>query len=380
MNHLDLDAILDECVGRIRQGATLEDCLADYPTKRGELATLLTLSAHLLALPELSASSEATVAGKDKMLAAATAVFASPAAPPTHLPFIAWKQRLTRSLNKERITMQLIWRATALALLVFIIGSGFAIGASAQSLPGEALYPVKRAWEGTQLTLTFDPQARQDLETQFQTQRYQEIQRLIAAGQPALVEFEGVLETISPGEWLVNGIKLQINANTAVTGSPAVGRLLQIKARVLSTGKLLAMAIHVNDDVVTVSWPAYPPTQTPTNQPQITPTVHPTKTPRVTPPGEPSSTPPNEPSPTPPCSPSHCTTPTPPITPTCVPGANCDPHTPTPHSTVTPPCDPVRCGTHTPLPPTVTATPPHEPSPTPPNCQPGACPTPTPHA
>lgn len=409
MNHPDEDVTIDECVERLRRGETVADWLASYPAADGEWAALVTMAAQLVALPELSPTPAATAVGKEKMLAAATAVFAPPTPTPVHNPFIAWVQTLTRPLSKEKITMQRIWQATALALFVFLIGSVLAVGASAQSLPGELLYPVKRSWENTRLTLTFDEQARQAMQTQFQTQRLQEIEALISSGQSATVEFTGVLEAISEGKWLVSGLEVQVNADTAVTGSPAVGYRVRIRAHILNSGALLALAAHVDDVISVISQPPTPTathahTATPhhTVTPVATHTPHPTRTPHPTKTAHPPTptcrpakcaTPTHDPTAT--CAPAHCAThtphpptatATPPNAPTatCVPGGNCSSPTPPPT------CEPANCATHTPHPPT--PTPPNAPTatcvpgtncgthtPVPPTCEPAHCATHTPH-
>lgn len=62
----------------------------------------------------------------------------------------------------------------AVFLLVLSIGLGSAMAASAQSLPGSPLYPVKRAGESLQLTFSFDPGRRAELHSAFALRRLDE--------------------------------------------------------------------------------------------------------------------------------------------------------------------------------------------------------------
>ncbi|MBU0704336.1 MAG: hypothetical protein KKC18_10775 [Chloroflexi bacterium] len=96
----------------------------------------------------------------------------------------------TRSLEIEkpqRRKMRLLLKAVA-AVMAVVVGAG-AIGggavlASADSLPGAALYPVKLAVEDTRLALTTDPAAQAELTMAFTAERAEEMQRLVAQGEP----------------------------------------------------------------------------------------------------------------------------------------------------------------------------------------------------
>jgi hypothetical protein len=70
MNQLDLLAIFDECIGRLRRGDSVQTCLADYPEQAGRLAPELALSADLLALSPLVPAPESVQRGYERMMAA----------------------------------------------------------------------------------------------------------------------------------------------------------------------------------------------------------------------------------------------------------------------------------------------------------------------
>ncbi|HEY4746110.1 MAG TPA: DUF5667 domain-containing protein, partial [Steroidobacteraceae bacterium] len=73
--------------------------------------------------------------------------------------------------------------AFAGALAVALLTGGLtSAAASANSLPGDAFYPIKLGVEGAQLAVTFDAGARARLHAQFAQVRLTEAQRLVAAG------------------------------------------------------------------------------------------------------------------------------------------------------------------------------------------------------
>jgi hypothetical protein len=71
-------------------------------------------------------------------------------------------------------------RAGALILVLVFAGT---TGASASSLPGDALYAVKRATEDMQVALTFDEVARMQLLSQLADRRLEELAE-VATGRP----------------------------------------------------------------------------------------------------------------------------------------------------------------------------------------------------
>lgn len=69
----------------------------------------------------------------------------------------------------------------AAALSAGLLGAGV-LAASAQTLPGDPLYQVKRGAEEVQLTLTLDPAANARLRLDLANRRLSEARRLSAAG------------------------------------------------------------------------------------------------------------------------------------------------------------------------------------------------------
>ena len=130
-----LEDILDICIDRMARGATPEQCLASYPELAEELGPLLAMARGLQGATTQEPSEEARVAVRRRL---ETALRERREAKPKTVPFWGdpWKGWVT---------------AGALALILFFGGFGV-VQASSDSLPGQALYPVKRAVEWVRLS------------------------------------------------------------------------------------------------------------------------------------------------------------------------------------------------------------------------------------
>jgi hypothetical protein len=90
------------------------------------------------------------------------------------------RARARRPRNSGVLALPLRW-AIALALLAFLFLSAGTVAASTNSLPGETLYPVKRASESAQLFLA-SPADRAALHATFAGRRLNEIAALVERG------------------------------------------------------------------------------------------------------------------------------------------------------------------------------------------------------
>ncbi|RMF28163.1 MAG: hypothetical protein D6759_16395, partial [Chloroflexi bacterium] len=156
----DIETLLEECLLQLRAGASVEECLARYPEQAEALRPYLTLMAEIRALPRPQARPEAVRAGRERMLAALAAKKQA-APPPTLL------ERIGQFLGGLR-PMAPAWRAAvAMLLVVVVIGGSLSVVLASESLPGDPLYPVKRASEEVQLFLAFSPATRAQLLAHF---------------------------------------------------------------------------------------------------------------------------------------------------------------------------------------------------------------------
>jgi len=116
---------------------------------------------------------------------------------------------MAATVARGETAASLRWRpvlaaALSLVLLVLVAGTGVA---SSGSLPGDTLYPVKRASEQVRLAFTLHDQGRAHYMERLVEIRRQEVNALLGLGRAGVpVAFEGPLEHSPEGEWLVAGV------------------------------------------------------------------------------------------------------------------------------------------------------------------------------
>lgn len=246
------ETVLDECLGSIQAGESVEVCLARYPEDAEALRPLLSLATAVHGMPLPRPNPLAVHASRQRML---LAVSERDARQPLLAGLFAWP-----------------WlRATlALAVLILVVGFGSRglVTVSAGSLPGDNLYPVKRFAENVRYALTLDPVARQQLEAEFAAEREKEVRAVLDSGRLATVKFRGNLEAMDDGFWGVSGLEVILTDQTVIVGQPAVGAMVLVQARSAGDGTLLALRLEVQ---------SLPPpatlTATPTARPSLTPTA-----------------------------------------------------------------------------------------------------------
>jgi len=278
-----LEEILDLCLARLKAGENLESCLADYPAYAEELRPLLMTATDIRALPQPQARPAAVRQGRERMLAALQAKKSRPAAPAIFLPLQYLRQLIDLLTGKERWTLKIGLRfAATMMALALVLATPLTITASSQSLPDEPLYPVKRAWEGVRYALTFDPQARQELEKQFQERRQKEVDTLVDQGREATLDLDGRLESMGENSWIIAGVETTLTAQTQINGSPYAGARVKAQAYIQRDGKILLLWAQIIAPQFTPTPTAVPftPTPRPTRPtpPTFTPTPWPTAT------------------------------------------------------------------------------------------------------
>ena len=252
----ELEATYIEALDALEAGEPLEAILERYPRQADQLRPLLETTVALSSVP-VAYSAEARQASRDALLqrAADLRQRRRPAAAP-------WWRRFTLALG-------------SLAVLLILLG-GLLVGPAGSALPGDALYPVKVAGEGARLALAGGPASRGALRERFRRERVSEINALLALGREADVSCFGTLRAVEEDAWLLDDLRVQITAETAVEGQPRVGAEAEGTCRV-ANGQVTALTMRVE------AAPDLRP------QPTPSPTLEPTPTATGTP--EPSATP-----------------------------------------------------------------------------------------
>jgi hypothetical protein len=227
-----LDRYLDHLQG---DGPGLEKLVEDLPSSEEELKSLLVLSAQVQqAFEPLEPSPEFERSSLMRLMNTLRAMQRAP------LP--SQSQRSPRKLNLLRAAPALASVALIVALLLGSIG---VVSASADSLPGDGLYPLKRGYEETRLALTFTDEGDQALLREFAEERLREIEALTDAGRvedldeavTAFIETLDRLESLSqdnlPGEGagpnLGNNLEVLLGVQEKVPpqAQPAIQRAIE---------------------------------------------------------------------------------------------------------------------------------------------------------
>ncbi|MCB0190440.1 MAG: hypothetical protein KDJ65_00705 [Anaerolineae bacterium] len=259
----------DEALALLAAGLSMAEVLAEAGEDAVWLRPMLELAAEVdglkpaLAVPPPQPSLDRLLAHAETLTAPA----------PTNRPqpvrhHSAWPRfTLSRLLFSTGLST-----AIAVTLLLFICGLGSLLGgglvlAAEGSLPGQALYPIKRLSETIQLNVAPDIRQRQRLEETFNQRRLEEVDRLTESNETASVTITGRIEALTETSITINGVTLNLAPKAAQRENLVVGARVRIEGETNATGELDASTVTLLEPL--------PPTPTPT----ATSTPLPTATP-----------------------------------------------------------------------------------------------------
>ena len=249
-----LEAV-EVCLSALEMGASLESCVQLYPDLADELRPVLEAAR---AAGSLAVGGDPTTGRQQPVPAAAMNRSR------THLLGLAaqWRPAQSRrggSLGAGAHAMlgagfwKHLLRLPRQALVALVIAlalvltSGGLVAASAQSLPGEALYPVKRAVESLRVQLAPSIESKHAIEVNYRHQRVAEVQELITLGRSQLVSYEGVVEETGPERWRVGGLTVLLTPATIVIGEIAPGMLVEVEGQTRPDGWVAATELHLRE-------------------------------------------------------------------------------------------------------------------------------------
>ena len=129
-----------------------------------------------------------------------------------------------------------------MALALTVVSGG--MGVAADSLPGDALYPLKRWSEDVRLLLTLDPDARDHYQEQLAERRQEEVRAVVRLEREVRVEFIGELVAAGDGVWEVNGFSVTVPPGAWAGPPPPLGSMLFLEADV-TDGRIEARRVRV---------------------------------------------------------------------------------------------------------------------------------------
>ncbi len=219
--------VFETCLAALEAGEDLDTILEPYPDLADELRPLLETTASALAIGKTQISSATIQRSRTRVLAHAN--------------------QLRQSIPSGWALFQRFPRLAFILLLVifFLVSGGGFAAVSAQSLPGDQLYPIKRAAENLQLDLSISLNAHQAMENQFQSRRVDEVEQLIDLGRQEFVEFHGEVQHQNADQWKVGGINVHLVPNTLLIGEIYPGMTVEVEGVTIPAGWVQAAEIHL---------------------------------------------------------------------------------------------------------------------------------------
>jgi hypothetical protein len=247
-----LDA-LESCLQRMEQGESLDSILTRYPRLAVQLQPLLETaararSARVETLP-------LTVLARQRAHGLALAA------------------DLRQGKKKRAPAHRLSWRPAMTVLSVIALlamSSNGLLIASAHSIPGDTLYPLKRSVESTQLHLVSGETEREALEHTFDERRIDETRSLITHQRIENVDFSGMVSSQSKDKWLVAGIPVVITVHTEIDEDILVGDDVVVNGATNVAGGVDAARLTLVKNLTTSpTHPVLTPTPTPSPQSSV---------------------------------------------------------------------------------------------------------------
>ena len=164
--------VLNDCLDRLAQGQSVDDCVTRYPRDRELLAPLLETATKARLLERIKPRPEFKAAARARL--------------EQHL---AQTKRRWSIWGRLPIPRAPVW-ASAL-LVVFVVfggGGGGVVWASSGSTPDQPLYPVKLATEHVRKAVTFSSEGKASLEAQFADRRAEELAEMASKNKPERVQ------------------------------------------------------------------------------------------------------------------------------------------------------------------------------------------------
>ncbi len=200
----NFDDILDICLDRIMvKGDTIEQCLASYPEQAAELEPLLRAALSAVkASSRIESRPEFQRLAKHRLL---SAIEEKRKKRVEHrMPLWGWQRR---------------WAVALVAVLVLILAGVGTVTASASSLPGDTLYPVKTATEKVQGFFTFGSEAKANFYMKLAQRRLDELKSLVEKNRDIPQSLLGIMSAETDGA-------IEILSRNKQVGNESIDRLM----------------------------------------------------------------------------------------------------------------------------------------------------------
>ena len=237
------ESILDESISAWQAGVPLEEILAEVPDYADELRPLLYAATVLTDPNPVPAPAEKKAALRAeyiKQVAELPAITPSPFRGKVRAIIKVIKRRTTR----EAVLKDIITVTITIILTLFVVALTLNYLA-VNTIPSDFLYGVKRISENIQLSLTFDPERKAELEEEFNQHRLEEIEKLIEQNRAAVIQFKGILETKGENLWIVEDHTIFLPNDISIEDEIVEGDVVEVMGLLRSNNVLVADTIRL---------------------------------------------------------------------------------------------------------------------------------------
>lgn len=237
------ESILDESISAWQAGVPLEEILAEVPDYADELRPLLYAATVLTDPNPVPAPAEKKAALRAeyiKQVAELPAITPAPFRGKVRAIIKVIKRRTTR----EAVLKDIITVTITIILTLFVVALTLNYLA-VNTIPSDFLYGVKRISENIQLSLTFDPERKAELEKEFNQHRLEEIEKLIEQNRAAVIQFKGILETKGENLWIVEDHTIFLPNDISIEDEIVEGDVVEVMGLLRSNNVLVADTIRL---------------------------------------------------------------------------------------------------------------------------------------
>ncbi len=170
MRDSNFDNIVNDCLERMAAGESVAECLARYPEHADELAPILQMGRATI---DVSRAARPSAAGRARGMARMQAALEE------------GRHRRRRRWQMPRVFWRPISTPIAAAFAVVfltVVAAGGTTVASADSIPGEPLYPVKSIRESVEERIARSNERKAQVHAKLARERGREMRELIARG------------------------------------------------------------------------------------------------------------------------------------------------------------------------------------------------------
>jgi hypothetical protein len=252
MNQIEIE-LLDKCIEMILVGASPDDCIKRYPDLPQEVLINLKIASEMFQLGEFTVPADMMSESRKNLLEQAARYRETNEQKSQSQGKYPWFTHLLRGIEIKPSLKLMAGRVIVvlgLTALLIIFSRGLVI-TSAKSLPGDSLYPIKRAVEDIRVYLTANQTNKQVYEEDYNLERVGEVIKLLELNRVQQISFEGIVEGMTSTQWNVSGIPVNIHSDTTlpsglgVEGKFVFGMTVEVEGYTNGMGAVDAKEIHL---------------------------------------------------------------------------------------------------------------------------------------